>query len=66
MEGKIKWFRKEKGYGFILGEDEKDYFVHSSSLPEDMQDTREEDDKKVSFELKSTDRGPQAVEIEFL
>ena len=26
MQGKVKWFSKEKGYGFIFGEDNQDYF----------------------------------------
>ena len=66
MEGKIKWYKREKGYGFITGDDGKDYFVHYTALPEDMQDAREDDNLKVTFELKDTDRGPQAVEIVFL
>lgn len=65
MNGKIKWYRTEKGYGFIVGEDGKDYFVHHSALPEDMEDTREEDNQKVTFDLKKTERGPQAVDIKF-
>lgn len=32
MKGKVKYFSKEKGYGFILGEDKKDYFFHYSQL----------------------------------
>lgn len=63
MEGKIKWYRKEKGYGFITGTDDKDYFVHYSDLPEDMDNI---DGRDVSFELKEGRRGPQAAEIKFL
>ena len=32
MHGKIKMFNNERGYGFILGEDGKDYFVHVSNI----------------------------------
>ncbi len=28
MKGTVKWFNEAKGFGFILGEDKKDYFVH--------------------------------------
>jgi CspA family cold shock protein len=28
MNGTVKWFNEVKGFGFITGEDEKDYFVH--------------------------------------
>ena len=36
-EGKVKWYDKKKGYGFILSDDNGDVFVHytdfsSSSL----------------------------------
>ena len=32
MEGKIKWFSEEKGYGFIFGNDGKDRFFHVSAV----------------------------------
>lgn len=65
MNGKIKWYKREKGFGFIVGEDGKDYFVHYTALPQDMQDAREDDNLAVTFELKDTDRGPQAVDVVF-
>ncbi len=66
MKGKIKWYKREKGYGFIIGEDEKDYFVHYTALPEDQQDVRESDEIKVSFEVKEgRDGRPQAGNVKF-
>lgn len=32
MKGTVKWFNKEKGYGFITGEDGKDVFAHYSQI----------------------------------
>ena len=63
MNGKVKWYKKEKGYGFVTGDDGKDYFVHFSALPKDQLDIRESDNIKASFELKETPRGPQVSTI---
>lgn len=32
MQGRIKHYNTEKGFGFIIGEDSKDYFFHVSSF----------------------------------
>merc|ERR1719391_266035 len=32
FQGNLKWFNKEKGYGFIKGDDGRDFFVHHSSI----------------------------------
>ena len=32
MKGKVKFFNHEKEFGFIIGDDGKDYFVHKSGL----------------------------------
>lgn len=32
MNGTVKWFDPRKGYGFILGEDGADYFVHYTAI----------------------------------
>jgi len=66
MKGTIKWYNREKGYGFIIGEDSKDYFVHYTALPENQQNIKEEEKIKVTFEVKETDRGTQAQNIVFL
>ena len=63
MKGKIKWFNVQKGFGFVLGEDEKDYFLHVSQVPEEF--TLREDDQ-VEFDVIQTDRGPQAQNLKKL
>ncbi len=63
MEGRVKWFNREKGYGFIEGDDGKEYFVHHTSVTEGVF-IREED--RVSFESEKTDRGWQAKDVVLL
>ncbi len=65
MKGTFKWYKREKGYGFVTGEDSKDYFVHHSALPEDQEDIKEADNLEVTFEVKETQRGTQAQNIVF-
>lgn len=63
MEGTVKWFNRDKGYGFIQGNDDKDYFVHHTSI-EKGTFIREGD--RVSFEAVETDRGVQAQKVTLL
>ena len=32
MKGTVTWFDSKKGYGFIIGDEGKDYFVHQSNI----------------------------------
>lgn len=61
MEGTVKWFNTMKGYGFIKGDDEQDYFVHSSQI-KDGSSLR--DDEKVSFDPVEGDKGKKAENVE--
>ena len=62
MQGKVKKFNKEKGFGFIVNEDGKDVFFHYSQLKMDgFKDIAE--NTAVEFEQYETDRGLQAQNI---
>lgn len=60
--GKVKWFNAEKGFGFITDESGKDIFVHFSAIQMDGYKALE-DGQAVSFEVKNTERGPQAANV---
>nr|WP_024822725.1 MULTISPECIES: cold-shock protein [Aminobacterium] len=61
-QGTVKWFNGSKGYGFITGEDGKDYFVHFSAIQVDGFKTLDEG-QKVSFDVESGQKGPQASNV---
>lgn len=63
MEGTVKFFNTMKNFGFITGEDGKDYFVHVSGLNEGVS-IKEGD--KVKFEVVQGDKGPKAEQVEKL
>ncbi|SHI53855.1 cold shock domain-containing protein [Desulfofundulus thermosubterraneus] len=62
MQGKVKWFSAEKGYGFIEMEDGKDVFVHFSAIQEEGFKTLNEG-QLVEFDIVEGARGPQAANV---
>ena len=60
MKGKVKWYNRVKEYGFITGEDNKDYFVHASDIEGDI---GLDEGIDVEFELAEGDRGMKAVKV---
>ena len=62
MQGRIKKFNKNKGFGFITTQDEKDVFFHYSHLVMEGFKTIDEG-SEVEFDLVDTDRGEQAHNI---
>lgn len=60
MEGTVKWYNRKKGYGFITGEDGKDYFVHYTALDKGI---FLRTDDSVTFETTDSDKGEQAVSV---
>lgn len=62
MQGKVKWFNRHRGYGFITGDDEKEYFVHYSGI--NMEGYKSlEDEQIVTFDVEQKDKGAQAVNV---
>jgi cold shock protein len=62
MNGTVKWFNAEKGFGFITGEDGKDVFAHFSQINSDGYKSLQEG-QEVSFDVVQGTKGPQAENI---
>lgn len=62
VNGTVKWFNAEKGFGFITTEDGKDVFVHFSQINKSGFKTLEEGEK-VTFRIAEGAKGPQAEEV---
>ncbi len=65
MQGTVKWFNSEKGYGFIQVEGGNDVFVHYTAILGDGFRTLEEG-QRVQFDIVEGQRGPQAANVEKL
>ena len=65
MNGTVKWFNAEKGFGFITGEDGNDVFAHFSQINVDGFKTLEEG-QKVTFDVAEGPKGPQAENINLI
>jgi cold shock protein len=64
MQGKVKWYDAVKGYGFIHTEDDKDVFVHRTGIKDARIGLKT--DQAVQLEMKESDRGPVAFDVEII
>jgi cold shock protein len=63
MQGKVKWFNDQKGYGFITPDDgSADVFVHHTVIQGNGFRTLAEN-QSVQFDLMQTDKGPKAANV---
>jgi CspA family cold shock protein len=58
MKGTVKFFNSEKEFGFITGEDGKDYFVHKTGIQGGVTLNKED---SVTFDVEKGDKGLRAV-----
>lgn len=64
--GTVKWFSKEKGYGFITRDDNKgDVFVHFSAIQQRGFKTLEQG-QRVEFEIEQDAKGLRAKNVRII
>ena len=63
VQGKVKWFNENKGFGFIERNDGgDDVFLHFSALEQTGFKTIAED-AEVEFDVESGPKGPKAANV---
>ena len=66
MGGLVKWYKPEKGFGFIIPDDGmKDVFIHKTLLDK-LEIEELEAGQRVKVTLKVVDKGREAVNIEII
>jgi CspA family cold shock protein len=61
-DGCVKWFDPKKGFGFIIGPESQDVFVHYSQIQgEGFRSLK--DGEQVTYELVEGDKGWQACDV---
>ena len=64
VDGIIKWFNADRGYGFIEpGDGSDDVFFDSAALDPEFGGTGPEPDQSVTFEIVDGPRGAQAARV---
>jgi len=62
MNGRVKWFNPDKGFGFIEVENGDDVFVHFSAIKSEGFKSLEEG-QRVKFDIEKGNRGLQAANV---
>lgn len=61
-KGTVKWFNKDKGFGFILpDEGGRDLYVHATNI--DTSDHSLSDGQRVEYETAMGRKGPEATKV---
>ena len=61
--GTIKKIVADRGFGFIVAEDAKEYFFHRGGLDSSLDFDRLMGGEKVTFEIEQSPKGPRAAQV---
>ena len=63
MNGIVKEYDKQKGFGFISGEDGEDYFVHVYGLVPKLKQSALRTGQRVVFDIDFDMKGDKAINV---
>jgi CspA family cold shock protein len=63
MQGTVKWFNAQKGYGFLSTPEGKDVFVHFSAIQNVEGYKSLDDGQEVEFDIVDGPKGPRAANV---
>lgn len=63
IKGTVREYDRSKGFGFILGDDDHDYFVHVSGLRLQLQQRGLQEGQRVLFDTEYGVKGDKAVNV---
>jgi CspA family cold shock protein len=63
IKGTVREYDRSKGFGFILGDDDHDYFVHVSGLRPQLQQRGLQEGQRVLFDTEYGVKGDKAVNV---
>ena len=61
--GTIRKIVADRGFGFITGEDGKDYFFHRDGLDSSIDFDRLIGGERVDFQIEQSPKGPRATQV---
>ena len=62
--GRVKWYEKGKGYGFVTSDDGGDVFVPKTALPSGVEELKA--GQRVEFGIVESRKGNQALALKLL
>jgi CspA family cold shock protein len=62
--GRVKWYEKDKGFGFLTSDDGGDVFVHKAALPSGVEELRA--GQRVEFGIVDSRKGAQALSLKLI
>lgn len=64
ITGVVKWFDKDRGYGYISAENGRDVFVHYSQVKEKTHNKDLHEGEQVTFDIVEKDNSIMAINVQ--